>query len=225
MQNLYCPHCGRKISATGVRTGQIVSCPFCGKSFTNTLRDDQTVVAAKPAPQKAQETIAGIPKGQFYIAVSIVAVGLIYCLTSYMGSRYQLTTIDSRTYRIDKHSGETSIIHPNGTITLAKEPEVFADRDLEFDEQQNIEGWAGPNNDRTDFSGRFYNGNKQVIVTEVNVCLTYTNEFRTVKRVYKRKGKVPPLETSYFSVSIVNPGRDLMYSGWHIESSKGYDAK
>lgn len=227
MQNLFCPYCGRKVNAAGVRTGQSVSCPYCGKSFVNTLCENEGSgdVSAKLTHMRGRDTIMGIPNGQFCIAVAIVVVGIIYCLTTYMGSRYQLTTIDSRTYRIDKHSGATSIIHPNGAITEAKEPKVFTERDLKFDEQMNIEGWAGPNSDRTDFSGRFYNGNKQVVVTEVNLCLTYTNKFRTVKRVYRRNGKVFPLETSYFNVSIVNPGRDLIYSGWHIESSKGYDVK
>lgn len=222
MQNLFCPYCGRQISSIEIRTGQSVCCPYCRKSFINTLRDKPPVVTVKPKESKSIESIFGLHKGTCLIAAAIMVVGLVYCLSTYMGSRYQLMTIDKKTYRIDKHSGITSIINPDGTIVAVKEPVVIKNRELSYMEKSEVRGWAGLRYETSEFSGRFYNGNKDIVVTEVNIGLTYTNGTRSVSRVYKYKGVIDPLETRYISISIVNPGRDLEYSGWHIDSCKGH---
>ena len=222
MQNLYCPHCGRQINPFGIRTGQSVCCSYCGKSFINTLRSESHVATTKTKVLKPTETIVGLPKGACLISSAIVAVGFMYCLFIYMGSRYQLISLDKKTYRIDRHSGITSIINSNGTIAEVKEPVVIKNRKLNYNEESKVQGWAGPRYETSEFTGRFYNGNKDIVVTEVNIGLTYTNGTRSVSRVYKYKGAIDPLDTRYISISIVNPGRDLEYSGWHIDSCKGH---
>ena len=223
MNTVYCPYCGHQLNVAGIVYGQQVKCPRCARSFVNSVEETDAVNMAIEARRKLSAKTRISEWGAVYVGVAIVLVGVLYCLFSYFGSRFQLVQAENKTYRIDKHTGRTSIISPNGKITEVVEPVKVVGRELDFTEVVSVRGWAGPQDDSTSFSGRVYNGNAKTVVTEVTFKLTYTNETGNTSRLYKHKVKVLPLETSSFFFSTVNVGRDFDYSGWCVEACKGYD--
>jgi hypothetical protein len=83
-----------------------------------------------------------------------------------------------------------------------------------------LTGRVGPENYDTKFSGTIYNGNESVVVTEIEIRETFTND---EQRVYKDTINVFPLRTSMLYFSILSPGSGFKFGGWSIDGAKGYD--
>lgn len=89
-----------------------------------------------------------------------------------------------------------------------------------YAEMSELTGRGGPENYDTKFSGTIYNGNESVVVTEIEIRETFTND---EQRVYKDTSKVFPLRTSMLYFSILSPGSGFKFGGWSIDRAKGYD--
>jgi hypothetical protein len=89
-----------------------------------------------------------------------------------------------------------------------------------YTEMNELTGRGGPENYDTKFSGTIYNGNESVVVTEIEIRETFTND---EQRVYKDTTKVFPLRTSMLYFSILSPGSGFKFGGWSVDGAKGYD--
>lgn len=245
IETVFCPFCGKPLEYPAQLKGSLVQCKHCSSYFKweNTSEPSTPIAQKKELPKPANvvrndkkdwNSSAGVSKLQstttgsnirsaIVIAVAIIIVGVIYCATNYMGSRYNIETIDKTTYRIDRHTGEMSIVKPNGVITKAKEPQTIKSRSLSYTEMNELTGRGGPENYDTKFSGTIYNGNESVVVTEIEIRVTFTNDEQRVSRVYKDTTKVYPLSTSMLYFSILSPGSGFKFGGWSIDGAKGYD--
>lgn len=245
IETVFCPFCGKPLEYPAQLKGSLVQCKHCSSCFKweNTSEPSTSIAQKKEFPKpvnavhydkkdsnsstgdsKAHSTVTSCNiRSAIIIAAAIVIVGIIYCLTNYFGSRYNIKTIDKTTYRIDCHTGETSIIRPNGVITRAKEPQKIRIRSLSYTEMNELTGRGGPENYDTKFSGTIYNGNESVVVTEIEIRVTFTNDEQRVSRVYKDTTKVFPLSTSMLYFSILSPGGGFKFGGWSIDGAKGYD--
>ncbi len=230
MPNLFCPHCGRRIDATDLRSGETVHCPCCKKSFINTLKESPKVATARSASPKAVETIAGIPKGAFFIAVAIVFVGVIGAIVYYQSTRFEILNQENVVYRIDRHTGKMAIINKFGKLTEVEEPKEMVqtpERNLTQSERSEVTGRGSLTNYGT-FSGDMYNGNTDVVVTGFTVEIQYTNvldENDVVSRRYRCTTTVSPLKSSSFSCNVVAFGKEYEFKGWYISDVKGRDVK
>ena len=162
-------------------------------------------------------------KGVLIIAAAIVLVGIVYCATNYMGTRYRVDTIDKTTYRIDRHTGEMSIIKPNGVITKVKEQRKVMTRELTESERKALNGRGGPYSDQTKFETSIYNGNNDIVVTELDICVIFTNGEETVSRDYKETVKILPKNTASVYFTIISPGFGFEFKGWYLPNARGYD--
>lgn len=243
LETVFCPFCGRPLKYPSSLRGSLVQCKHCSAYFkwevsavsSLTTSNESSRLESCSTPGKHgvnsissavsshnQSVSGSIVKSACIVALAIVVVGVVYCAMNYMGSRYSLDTIDKKTYRLDRHTGKMSLIKANGDITDVKEPVTIKSRELSVTEVQELEGWAGLQYDGTSFSGSVHNGNRHVVVTEVDIDLFYTNAERRVHRIYKSKGVIEPFGTCEVFFNIVKPGRDLAYSGYRIESARGY---
>lgn len=234
-KEVVCTKCGKKLIIPTERASKKGKCPYCDEVFvlpvtkiiSSSWNNQAERVVGETAPVDKGTPIRGVSswitlKGAVIIALSILVVGMAYCVFNYMGTRYHLNVVGKTTYRIDRQTGKTSIIHPNGVIVNAREPVVIKNRELDVLEVFAIEGWAGLRYKDEGFGGSFYNGNDDIVVSELTVCLTYTNEVRKITRLYKTVSAIKPLQTTEFYFNIVNPGRDLAFEGWTIKSAKGH---
>ena len=230
MQRLFCPHCGRQINATDLRSGQTVDCPYCNKSFINTPKESPQFVTARPTSTKSVETIVGIPKGAFLIAVAIVFVGVMGAIVYYQSTRFEIVNQENVAYRIDRHTGKVAIINKFGKLTEVKEAkeEVRApERNLTQSERSEVTGRGSLTSYGT-FSGDMYNGNTDVVVTGFTVEIQYKNsldENDVVSRRYRCTTTVSPLKSSSFSCSVVAFDKEYEFKGWYISDVKGRDVK
>ena len=245
IETVFCPFCGKPLEYPAQLKGSLVQCKHCSSYFKweNTSEPSTPIAQKKELPKPANvvrddkkdwNSSAGVSqphsaatgsniRSAIVIAAAIILVGVIYCATNYMGSRYNIETIDKTTYRIDRHTGEMSIVKPNGVITKAKEPQTIKSRNLSYTEMSELIGRGGPDDYRTSFSGTIYNGNGSVVVTEIEIRVTFTNDEQCVSRVYKDTTKISPLSTSRLYFSILNPGGDFKFDWWSIDGAKGYD--
>lgn len=245
IETVFCPFCGKPLEYPTQLKGNLVQCKHCSSYFkwenigassipsaqeekllkpTNVVRNEKKDRNSSAGVSQPHSTTTGSNlRSAIVIAAAIIIVGVIYCATNYMGTRYEIKTINKMTYRIDRHTGEMSIVEPNGVITKAKEPQTIKSRSLSYTEMNELTGRGGPENYDTKFSGTIYNGNESVVVTAVEIQVTFTNDEKRVSRVYKDTTKVLPLSTSMLYFSILSPGSGFKFSGWSIEEAKGYD--
>ena len=99
-----------------------------------------------------------------------------------------------------------------------KFPVGAKDQQLSSSQTANLTGLGAPEGDQ--WGGSIYNGNEDVLVTEVEIHLTTTVGDEETHRTYRTDVHVPPLQTGTFLFSII-PGDEEAEHTWSIESAKG----
>ena len=71
------------------------------------------------------------------------------------------------------------------------------------------------------FSGKIYNGNANVTISEITIQITTTRNGKKITRLYRDDVNVEPQTTGYFSFEALDGDKDADYS-WSINSAIGY---
>lgn len=102
-----------------------------------------------------------------------------------------------------------------------KEPEKKPKlRDLSYEELSNLTGKAGLSFGSS-FSGKIYNGNSNLTISEIAILVKTTVDGKEVSRTYTDEVTVKPLNTAGFGFDIILGDEDTNYS-WGIAGAKGY---
>ena len=71
------------------------------------------------------------------------------------------------------------------------------------------------------FSGRIYNGNSDITVSEITIQITTKISGKKVTRLYRNDVTIEPQTTEFFMFEALRGDKDADYS-WGINSAKGY---
>jgi len=96
-----------------------------------------------------------------------------------------------------------------------KAPETSS---LSYPQLRKVTGRAGGNGY---FSGSLYNGNENLVVTEITINVTTTISGKEVSRLYTEAVNIESQKTSSFGFSIIAGDKDADQS-WSIKSAQGY---
>ena len=94
-------------------------------------------------------------------------------------------------------------------------------RELSHKELSQLTGRAGYDSFIKHYSGKIYNGNKSVTVTEVSISVTTTFDGREVSRTYTADVNIAPQTTADFMFKIIIGDKDADYSH-SFSSARGY---
>lgn len=96
-------------------------------------------------------------------------------------------------------------------------------RALSFNEMLQITGkarfWGSSLGD--DFSGRIYNGNSDITVSEITIQITTIIGGKEITRLYRDDVTIEPQTAGYFGFDILEGDKEADYS-WAISGAKGY---
>ena len=98
---------------------------------------------------------------------------------------------------------------------------TIPDRMLSTVELSNLTGKAGTSDDGMWFSGKIYNGNEHVAVTELQLTLKASTIQNADARDYKTSVFISPQQASDFSISIIPSGQGAKYT-WSLKSANGH---
>ena len=71
------------------------------------------------------------------------------------------------------------------------------------------------------FSGKIYNGNANVTISEITIQITMTRNGKKIMRLYRDDVNIEPQTTGYFSFEALDGDKDEDYS-WAINSAIGH---
>lgn len=172
--------------------------------------------------KRDQSTPGKLPFGLLVILSVIgllIGVGLYYV---FRPTYTTVTTNDGRTYRVNKHTGETVLLSGAKMIPVKDVQKEPTTRDLSTSELENLSGRGGAEGGY--FSGTLYNGNSDICVTKVTVEIFYESG---VSRQYKISllygSGLSPYSSCSFNESIL--GGEGKMEGWRIIAAEGKEEK
>lgn len=167
--------------------------------------------------KRDQSTPGKLPFG---LLVILSVIGLLIGVGLYYVFRPTYTTVtanDGRTYRVNKHTGETVLLSGAKMIPVKDVQKEPTTRDLSTSERGNLTGsalkWSG-----SSIEGTLYNGNSNVTVTSIRLQLEYESG---KTRQYECSCYVAPFTSGTLFENILDENENV--KGWTIVGAKGRD--